>query len=123
RGGCHRRAAGGHQRAGRCLAGLWRRSHRHAGDRANDLAENPDRYRQGRGVSDPDLAALLEPVKQITREAGAVILEFYREGFSVEGKADGSPVTAADRAADDLIVARLQALAPDIPVVSEESHA
>ena len=74
-------------------------------------------------MSDPDLAALLEPVKQITREAGAVILEFYREGFSVEGKADGSPVTAADRAADDLIVARLQALAPDIPVVSEESHA
>jgi 3'(2'), 5'-bisphosphate nucleotidase len=74
-------------------------------------------------VSDPDLAALLEPVKQITREAGAVILEFYREGVAVEGKADGSPVTAADRAADDLIVARLQVLAPDIPVVSEESHA
>ena len=74
-------------------------------------------------MSEPDLAALLEPVKQITRDAGAVILDFYREGFAVEGKADGSPVTAADRAADELIVARLQALAPVIPVVSEESHA
>lgn len=74
-------------------------------------------------MSGPDLAALLEPVKQIARDAGAVILDFYREGFAVEGKADGSPVTAADRAADDLIVARLQAIAPDIPVVSEESYA
>lgn len=70
-----------------------------------------------------DLAALLGPVKQIAREAGEVILGFYRDGFSVEGKADGSPVTAADRAADDLIVARLREIAPDIPIVSEESHA
>ena len=64
-------------------------------------------------MSAPDLAALLGPVKQIAREAGEVILGFYRDGFSVEGKADGSPVTAADRAADDLIVARLREIAPD----------
>ncbi|KZD12350.1 3'(2'),5'-bisphosphate nucleotidase CysQ [Oceanibaculum pacificum] len=74
-------------------------------------------------MSGLDLPALLPTVKDIALEAGEVILGFYRDGFSVEGKADGSPVTAADRAADDLIVARLKALAPDIPVVSEESYA
>lgn len=74
-------------------------------------------------MSGLNLAALLPTVKQIALEAGEVILGFYRDGFTVEGKADGSPVTAADKAADDLIVARLMALAPDIPVVSEEAYA
>ncbi len=36
-------------------------------------------------------------------------------------KIDGSPVTAADRAADAVIVPALRKLTPEIPVVSEES--
>ena len=48
-------------------------------------------------------------------------MAFYRDGTTVETKADRSPVTEADRAADRLIVAGLRAADPHIPVISEES--
>jgi 3'(2'), 5'-bisphosphate nucleotidase len=53
--------------------------------------------------------------------AGLAILAIDRDRLGVEGKADGSPVTQADLAADRVIVAGLAALRSDIPVVSEES--
>lgn len=68
------------------------------------------------------LQALLDGVTQIARAAGAVILEVYgREDFNVEIKQDDSPLTAADLAANGIIMAGLAALAPQIPVLSEES--
>ncbi|MGE5241197.1 MAG: 3'(2'),5'-bisphosphate nucleotidase CysQ [Bacteroidota bacterium] len=57
----------------------------------------------------------------IARAAGRRILEVYERGFKVEHKEDRSPLTEADRAAHDVIVAGLEALTPDIPVLSEES--
>lgn len=67
---------------------------------------------------------LLEGIQAICREAGAAILDVYqRADHEVETKADDSPLTAADRAAHDIIVAGLRRLAPDIPVLSEESDA
>jgi len=57
----------------------------------------------------------------IARRAGAAILEVYAGTFSVEHKADNSPLTAADMAAHHTILEGLRALAPDIPVLSEES--
>jgi len=57
----------------------------------------------------------------IARRAGAAILEIYAGTFSVEHKADNSPLTAADMAAHHAIVEGLRALTPDIPVLSEES--
>ncbi|TAN03437.1 MAG: 3'(2'),5'-bisphosphate nucleotidase [Rhodanobacteraceae bacterium] len=57
----------------------------------------------------------------LARRAGAAILEIYAGSFAVEHKADSSPLTAADMASHRLIVAGLQALTPDIPVLSEES--
>ncbi len=63
----------------------------------------------------------LEPVCAIAREAGRRILDVYEREFKVEQKEDRSPLTEADRAAHEIIAARLQALAPDIPVLSEES--
>ena len=65
-------------------------------------------------------ADLLDPVVDIVRAAGVRIMEFYRTDVGVEQKADYSPVTEADRAADEIIVPALEALTPDIPVVSEE---
>jgi 3'(2'), 5'-bisphosphate nucleotidase len=56
------------------------------------------------------------------REAGALILGYYKGGHTVDRKEDASPVTEADRAADRLIVAALKGLAPEIPVVSEEGE-
>lgn len=66
---------------------------------------------------------VLEAVIAICREAGERILDFYRSDYDVEHKADESPVTEADHAADAIIVPALEALTPNIPVVSEERAA
>ncbi|MGL4351820.1 MAG: 3'(2'),5'-bisphosphate nucleotidase CysQ family protein [Plesiomonas shigelloides] len=60
----------------------------------------------------------LEP---IARAAGAAIMAIYREPFAVAYKDDESPLTAADKAAHNLIVQGLTQLTPAIPVLSEES--
>jgi 3'(2'), 5'-bisphosphate nucleotidase len=59
----------------------------------------------------------------IARAAGEAIMPFYRRGADARLKADASPVTAADEAADALITRALGELTPSIPVVSEESAA
>ena len=53
--------------------------------------------------------------------AGAAIMRHRRAGFAVESKADSSPVTAADRDAEEIIVDALSRCAPGIPVVAEEA--
>lgn len=57
----------------------------------------------------------------IVRRAGDAILEIYRTDFDVETKDDDSPLTQADLAAHRIIAAGLQALTPDVPMISEES--
>jgi 3'(2'), 5'-bisphosphate nucleotidase len=52
--------------------------------------------------------------------AGEAILPFWRADVAVTAKSDDSPVTAADIAAHEVIVAGLTALDPSIPVLSEE---
>ena len=66
---------------------------------------------------------LLAEVRGIAKRAGAEILKYYARDVSVEVKADASPVTAADRAAEDLILEALASITPDIPTVSEEAVA
>ena len=66
---------------------------------------------------------LRDAVIAIAREAAADILAVYQGAFDVEHKDDRSPLTAADLASHRCIVAGLQALTPDIPVLSEESKA
>jgi len=59
--------------------------------------------------------------RQLALEAGAAIMEIYGEDdFDVRSKADESPVTAADEAADALISAGLRAAFPDMALVTEE---
>lgn len=65
--------------------------------------------------------ALVHRVGAIARAAGDAILAIYREDFAVEHKADASPVTAADLAAQRVIVNALAAFDPAWPVVSEEA--
>lgn len=67
------------------------------------------------------LAALLEPVLAIARAAGREIMAHYATGTEVTAKADDSPLTAADLAAQRVIVAGLAALEPRLPVLGEES--
>lgn len=65
-----------------------------------------------------DLAA---QVGEITRRAGAAIMAIYEtEDFGVEMKADDSPLTRADKAGNDVIVAGLEALKHQAPIISEE---
>ena len=51
-----------------------------------------------------DLAEVLKTVKQLTKEAGDVILDIYAKDFSVDYKEDKSPITLADQKSNDLIV-------------------
>lgn len=55
--------------------------------------------------------------------AGAEIRRIYCEGCEVIEKEDGSPVTLADRHAEAIILERLAAAFPDIPVLAEEEAA
>jgi len=70
-------------------------------------------------MSGLDLNALLPEVVAAAEAAGQATLQFYGS-TEAAAKADGSPVTKADQAAEDVILPRLRALTPDIPVVSEE---
>ena len=50
-------------------------------------------------------------------------MRIYAGDHGVRDKADESPVTDADHAAELVIVTRLRALTPDVPVVAEEEMA
>lgn len=59
-------------------------------------------------------------MRRLAVEAGRAILEIYRTDFSVDLKADQSPLTLADTCSHRIIADGLQAAYPDIPVLSEE---
>lgn len=59
----------------------------------------------------------------ITKKAGEIIMGFYSGKINVLIKADESPVTPADMAANRFILSELAKLTPEIPVVSEENMA
>jgi 3'(2'), 5'-bisphosphate nucleotidase len=64
---------------------------------------------------------MLDELERIALEAGKLISQFRQAGPNVLQKADGSPVTDADQAAEELIIRELYKLDPGIPVVAEES--
>jgi 3'(2'), 5'-bisphosphate nucleotidase len=64
-------------------------------------------------------AALVGPVLA----AGFAEMRHYDAGVTVETKADATPVTAADREAEAIILEVLRRIAPGIPVVAEEETA
>jgi 3'(2'), 5'-bisphosphate nucleotidase len=66
---------------------------------------------------------LIEALLPAAVAAGRAALEIYHAGFTVTQKADKSPVTAADHAAERIILEHLARLAPAVPVVAEESVA
>ncbi|OIO01217.1 MAG: 3'(2'),5'-bisphosphate nucleotidase [Desulfovibrionaceae bacterium CG1_02_65_16] len=63
-----------------------------------------------------DLAALAD----IAEAAGRAILEVRARGYSVEYKADASPLTQADLASNAIITRALAERFPGVPVLSEE---
>jgi 3'(2'), 5'-bisphosphate nucleotidase len=74
-------------------------------------------------VSDKSSITLKDELVTVARKAGAVILDIYNRDFQAAHKADRSPVTEADTAAEAVILEALARLAPDVPVVAEEQCA
>lgn len=71
-----------------------------------------------------DLQKLTTAAVEIAQAAGDKIMDVYNSAdFSVEHKADDSPLTAADLASHHHIVDALSQLSPQYPVLSEESAA
>ncbi|MFN3224899.1 MAG: 3'(2'),5'-bisphosphate nucleotidase CysQ [Hyphomicrobiales bacterium] len=68
-----------------------------------------------------DRNALALELANLASQAGRAVMTIYADGFEVIGKEDGSPLTQADLAADEIVANGLHDLAPDIPVLSEES--
>lgn len=64
----------------------------------------------------------IEEVKRIARTAGDAVLEVYGTEFSVDVKADSSPLTEADRRSNAVILEGLSRISPSIPVISEETR-
>ena len=62
----------------------------------------------------------LEIAKYLARDAGRILLDFYRSGVQVQWKGHDDPVTAADRAANEMLVRELHRQFPDDAILSEE---
>lgn len=68
-----------------------------------------------------DKSALVSAMRRLSIEAGRAIMRVYeRDDMGVREKADTSPVTEADEAADAIISSGLRTEFPDIPLVTEE---
>ena len=64
----------------------------------------------------------VDTLLNICRDAGSAIMEFYkRADLGVEQKADDSPLTLADKAANDIICKGLENLSERFPIISEEN--
>lgn len=63
---------------------------------------------------------ILEVLKKLAVEAGNIILEVYGTDFAVDYKEDDSPLTMADRRANEHIVRGLQEHFPEYAILSEE---
>jgi histidinol phosphatase-like enzyme (inositol monophosphatase family) len=69
----------------------------------------------------PHLAERLHLAIEMAREAGDVTRRFFRRSdLKVESKADNSPVTAADRAAEELLRERIAKRFGDDGIIGEE---
>ncbi|MBS3764206.1 MAG: 3'(2'),5'-bisphosphate nucleotidase CysQ [Planctomycetes bacterium] len=66
------------------------------------------------------LDKLIPSLKDIARDAGAETHRIAQGPVEADRKADGSPVTRADRASHRIIVPALERLDPSLPIISEE---
>jgi 3'(2'), 5'-bisphosphate nucleotidase len=58
----------------------------------------------------------------VARQAGAAVMNIYKQTFTVEHKSDGTPITEADRIANHIITEGLNNQFPGIPILSEEQR-
>jgi 3'(2'), 5'-bisphosphate nucleotidase len=70
-----------------------------------------------------NLLKVCEILQQVAYQAGEAIMQVFenQQVWNVEFKNDDSPVTAADKIANELICSLLTQFYPDIPIISEEN--
>ena len=64
----------------------------------------------------------LEVARRLAREAGAILMGFYKGDTNVEWKGYDDPVTAADKAANVMLVRELAKAFPNDAILSEEAE-
>jgi 3'(2'), 5'-bisphosphate nucleotidase len=62
----------------------------------------------------------IQDIVTIAKEAGNTIMQIYKQDFEVEYKQDNSPLTLADKKANDIIEDGLNQLSVSFPILSEE---
>ena len=62
----------------------------------------------------------IQDIVTIAKEAGNAIMQVYKQDFEVEYKRDNSPLTLADKKANDIIEDGLNQLSVNLPILSEE---
>ena len=58
---------------------------------------------------------------EVAKEAGEILMRYYRSGYATDWKGENDPVTSADREANEFILARLKEKFPDYGFLAEES--
>lgn len=71
--------------------------------------------------SNASIIGLVAPLVTPVLAAGALEMHYYAMTVAVEAKADQSPVTIADRQAEDILLRALEMIAPGVPVIAEEA--
>ncbi|MGI9352540.1 MAG: 3'(2'),5'-bisphosphate nucleotidase CysQ [Rhizobiaceae bacterium] len=66
---------------------------------------------------------LVDNLVPVARKAGGAIMKIHAQGVIASTKMDGSPVTAADQAAEKIILSALKKIEPETVVISEENAA
>jgi 3'(2'), 5'-bisphosphate nucleotidase len=85
---------------------------------------NPNRLVTGtQRVRDINIGQMMNQLLPVAVAAGAKIMAIYASDFGVQHKADQSPVTEADDAAEAIIIKSLKDLSQQIPIVAEEQAA
>src|SRR2546423_10700613 len=70
-----------------------------------------------------DASLLLEAAQELARRTGGVALRHFRSRLTVESKLDGSPVTIADRSAEEAAIEWVTRRFPGDGILGEESGA
>src|SRR5262245_35508090 len=78
---------------------------------------------QGQTMQASDLKRLAEGLLGVVLAAARMQVAHFAAGVVATAKADNSPVTVADRQAEEIILEGLAHVAPGVPVVSEEAAA
>ena len=58
---------------------------------------------------------------EVAREAGDILMRYYRSNYSTDWKGENDPVTSADRAVNEFILEKLRGEFPDYGFLAEES--